>query len=151
MSRRGLSAARVAEGRGDRRAADLASAGLQTVEDLLVRFPLRYEDRGHPRPLAEIAPGASPQAIGTIVSATVKRTRRPGFSVFEVVLRDRSGTARAVWFNQRFLKDVLRAGQTVALLRQGGAGRRRPAVRQPAVRNPRRRAAGGRLAGCRGR
>ena len=113
------------KGVGDRRAADLASAGLQTVEDLLVRFPLRYEDRGHPRPLAEIAPGRIASAIGTIVSAAIKRTRRPGFSVFEVVLRDRSGAARAVWFNQRFLKDVLRAGQTVALfgkVEQGAGG-----------------------------
>ena len=45
--------------------------------------------------------------------------------MFEVVLRDRSGTARAVWFNQRFLKDVLRAGQTVALfgkVEQGAGG-----------------------------
>jgi ATP-dependent DNA helicase RecG len=103
------------KGVGDRRAADLAAAGLQTVEDLLVRFPLRYEDRGHPRPLAELAAGRVSSAIGTVVSAAIKRTRRPGFSVFEVALRDRSGTARAVWFNQRFLKDVLRAGQTVAL------------------------------------
>jgi ATP-dependent DNA helicase RecG len=103
------------KGVGDRRAADLASAGLQTVEDLLVRFPLRYEDRGHPRPLAELAAGRVASAIGTVVSAAMKRTRRPGFSVFEVTLRDRSGTARAVWFNQRFLKDVFRAGQTLAL------------------------------------
>jgi ATP-dependent DNA helicase RecG len=103
------------KGVGDRRAADLAAAGLETLDDLLVRFPLRYEDRGHPRPLAELAPGRTASAIATIASAAVKRTRRPGFSVFEVVLRDRSGTARAVWFNQKFLKDVLRAGQTVAL------------------------------------
>jgi ATP-dependent DNA helicase RecG len=103
------------KGVGGRRASDLASAGLQTVEDLLVRFPLRYEDRGHPRPLAELAPGRVCSAIGTVVSAALKRTRRPGFSVFEVALRDRSGVARAVWFNQRFLKDVLRAGQTLAL------------------------------------
>ena len=113
------------KGVGDRRAADLASAGLQTIEDLLVRFPLRYEDRGHPRPLAELAPGRMASAIGTVVSATIKRTRRPGFSVFEVALRDRTGTARAVWFNQRFLKDVLRAGQTLALfgkVEQGAGG-----------------------------
>ena len=103
------------KGVGGRRAADLASAGLQTVEDLLVRFPLRYEDRGHPRPLSDLAPGRVCSAIGTVVSATIKRTRRAGFSVFEIVLRDRSGTARAVWFNQRFLKDVLHAGQTLAL------------------------------------
>jgi ATP-dependent DNA helicase RecG len=113
------------KGVGGRRAADLASAGLSTVEDLLVRFPLRYEDRGHPRPLRELAAGRVASAVGTVVSAAIKRTRRPGFSVFEVVLRDRSGTARAVWFNQRFLKDVLRAGQTLAVfgkVEQGPGG-----------------------------
>ena len=103
------------KGVGDRRAADLASAGLQTVEDLLVRFPLRYEDRGHPRPLSTLRAGEVASAIATVASAQLKRTRRPGFSVFEIVLRDASGTARAVWFNQRFLKDVFHAGQTLAL------------------------------------
>src|ERR687897_116935 len=34
------------KGVGPRRAADLARAGLVTIEDLLYRFPLRYEDRG---------------------------------------------------------------------------------------------------------
>lgn len=118
MSRSGAGLSRplaTLKGVGDRRAADLASAGLETLDDLLVRFPIRYEDRGHPRPLAELAAGRVASAVATIVTAALKRTRRPGFSVFEVVLRDRSGTARAVWFNQRFLKDVLRAGQTVAL------------------------------------
>ena len=33
------------KGVGPRRAADLEHAGLSTVEDLLYRFPLRYEDR----------------------------------------------------------------------------------------------------------
>jgi hypothetical protein len=37
-------AAAVSEGRGSRRAADLAHAGLLTLDDLL-RFPIRYEDR----------------------------------------------------------------------------------------------------------
>ena len=32
-------------GVGARRAADLAKAGLVTLEDLLLRFPVRYEDR----------------------------------------------------------------------------------------------------------
>ena len=67
----------------------------------------------------------APSAIGTVVSAAIKRTRRPGFGVFEVAVGDRSGTARAVWFNQRFLKDVLHAGQTLALfgkVEQGASG-----------------------------
>ena len=71
------------KGVGDRRAADLASAGLETLDDLLVRFPIRYEDRGHPRPLSELQAGRVASAIATIVTAALKKTRRPGFSVFE--------------------------------------------------------------------
>ena len=33
------------KGVGPRKAADMKKAGLLTVEDLLFRFPLRYEDR----------------------------------------------------------------------------------------------------------
>ncbi len=35
------------KGVGPRRAADLQRVGLATIEDLLYRFPIRYEDRGH--------------------------------------------------------------------------------------------------------
>ena len=34
------------KGVGPRRAADLHRVGLATIEDLLYRFPIRYEDRG---------------------------------------------------------------------------------------------------------
>ena len=38
------------KGVGPRRAADLEHAGLVTLEDLLYRFPLRYEDRSRLQP-----------------------------------------------------------------------------------------------------
>jgi hypothetical protein len=57
---------------------------LETLDDLLVRFPIRYEDRGHPRPLSELQAGRVASAIATIVTAALKKTRRPGFSVFEI-------------------------------------------------------------------
>ena len=46
------------KGVGPKRAADLQRVGLATVEDLLYRFPLRYEDRGHLQPIA-VAEGRS--------------------------------------------------------------------------------------------
>jgi ATP-dependent DNA helicase RecG len=39
------SALQYLKGVGPRRAADLQRVGLTTVEDLLYRFPTRYEDR----------------------------------------------------------------------------------------------------------
>src|SRR5690606_11849738 len=45
------------KGVGPRKAADLKKAGLLTVEDLLFRFPLRYEDRSRLQPIIAIKPG----------------------------------------------------------------------------------------------
>ncbi len=103
------------KGVGTRRAQDLAHASLATIEDLLLRFPLRYEDRRAPVPLSALKAGATAAVMATITGAALKRTRRPGFTIFEITLRDDGGTARAVWFNQRFLRDVFRVGQQVAL------------------------------------
>ncbi len=101
-------------GVGPTRAAALASAGLRTIEDLLLRFPLRYEDRGNLVPIARLRPGTATVA-GEVVDARLKPTRRPRFSVFELTVRDATGEARAVFFNQRFLEQVFRAGQHVVL------------------------------------
>ena len=102
------------DGVGPRRAAALAAVGLHSIEDLLLRFPLRYEDRAHVRPLADLRPGTA-TVCAAVVRADTRPTRRPGFSVVEVTLRDRSGTARAVWFNQPFLLQVFTPGQWVVL------------------------------------
>ncbi len=106
---------RYLKGVGPRRAAALGRVGLSTVEDLLCRFPMRYEDRGHFRPIAALRPGEPASIAGEIISGGVRATRRPGFTVFEATVRDPSGTVRAVWLNQPFLRDVLARGQRVIL------------------------------------
>jgi ATP-dependent DNA helicase RecG len=101
-------------GVGPRRAAALARVGLHTVEDLLLRCPLRYEDRGRLTPLATLRPGSA-TARGVVTAAHVRPTRRPRFTVYEVVLQDASGSCRAVWFNQPFLAQAVTVGQDVIL------------------------------------
>jgi ATP-dependent DNA helicase RecG len=103
------------KGVGPRRAADLARVGLQTVEDLLYRFPIRYEDRGTFQTIASLRPGVAASVIGEVVSSGVRPTRRPRFKIFELLLRDRTGAIRAVWFNQPFLDDVFKPHQRVIL------------------------------------
>src|SRR3954447_23334424 len=103
------------KGVGPRRAADLERVGLHTVEDLLYRFPIRYEDRGHFQTIASLRPGASASIVGEVVSAGVRPTRRPRFRIFELLVRDGTGSLRAIWFNQPFLADIFHPHQRVIL------------------------------------
>src|SRR6201988_2841694 len=103
------------KGVGPRRAADLQRAGLTTVEDLLYRFPTRYEDRGPFQTIASLKPGVAASVLGEVLSCGVRPTRRPRFKIFEMLVRDKTGSLRAIWFNQPFLKDVFRPHQRVIL------------------------------------
>ena len=103
------------KGVGPRRAADLARVGLVTLEDLLYRFPIRYEDRSRLQPVASLRPGHTAAIAGRVSSCGVRSTRRPGFKIFEALITDGSGSVRATWFNQPFLRDVFVRGQSVVL------------------------------------
>ncbi len=103
------------KGVGPRRAADLEHAGLITLEDLLYRFPLRYEYRSRLQPISSLKAGQTASISGRILVAGLRSTRRPGFKIFEAAVDDGSGSLRAVWFNQPFLKDVFVRGQHVVL------------------------------------
>jgi ATP-dependent DNA helicase RecG len=103
------------KGVGPRRAADLQRVGLSTTEDLLYRFPTRYEDRGHFQPIASLKPGVAASVAVEVLSCGVRPTRRPRFKIFEMLVHDRSGSLRAVWFNQPFLADIFHPHQRLIL------------------------------------
>jgi ATP-dependent DNA helicase RecG len=106
---------RYLKGVGPRRAADLSNAGLETIEDLLYRFPIRYEDRSRLQSIASLAPATTASVSGKILSCGLRSTRRPGFKIFEALVGDASGALRATWLNQPFLRDVFIKGQRVVL------------------------------------
>jgi ATP-dependent DNA helicase RecG len=106
---------RYVKGVGPRRAADLERVGLHTVEDLLLRFPLRYENRAELVSINALRPGQVATVIGEVLASAVRPTRRPGFRLFELVVRDRTGPIRAVFPNQAFLRDVFHPHQQVVL------------------------------------
>ena len=78
-----------------------------------ISHPLRRSQQ--PQPIAALKPGGNASVVGEVIGAELKRTRRPGFTVFELRVRDDSGTLTAVFFNQRFLRDVFHRHQQVAL------------------------------------
>ena len=101
------------KGVGPRRAADFEHAGLLTIEDLLYRFPLRYEDRSRLQPIASLKPGQIVSIAGRILACGLRTTRRPGFKIFEAAVDDGTGSLRAVWLNQPYLRDIFMRGQHV--------------------------------------
>jgi ATP-dependent DNA helicase RecG len=103
------------KGVGPRKAADLKKAGLNTVEDLLFRFPRRYEDRSKMQTIISLRPGMTAAISGTVLNAGLAHTRRPGFKLFSALVQDESGQIQAVWPNQAFLKDVIRSKQRIVL------------------------------------
>ena len=103
------------KGVGPRRASDLTAAGLKTVEHLLLRLPRRYEDRSRRASIATLQEGIGVTLEGEVLSCGVRRTRRKGFSVFEMILGDDSGNVRIIFFNQPFLKEVFSVHQKVAV------------------------------------
>ncbi len=100
---------------GPRRAEDLATAGLRTVEDLLLSLPRRYEDRARLTPIASLKPDDLAAVTGEILSCGLRSTRRRGFRIVELVIQDDSGTVRATFLNQSFLKDVFTPHEHVVL------------------------------------
>ena len=103
------------KGVGPRKAADLKKAGLNTVEDLLFRFPRRYEDRSRMQKIISLRPGMTAAISGTVLNAGLAQTRRPGFRLFSALIQDESGQIQAVWPNQAFLKDVIKSRQRIVL------------------------------------
>jgi ATP-dependent DNA helicase RecG len=103
------------KGVGPRKAADLKKAGLHTVEDLLFRFPRRYEDRSRLQKIISLRPGMTAAVSGVVLNAGLAQTRRPGFKLFSALIQDESGSVQAVWPNQAFLKDVIKSKQRIVL------------------------------------
>ena len=109
------------KGVGPERAKLLNKLGLYVVEDMLYFLPFRYEDRSHIRSIKEIVKDLwkesdRPRTLeGRIMSSNILITPRQGKKIFEISISDGSGYIIARWFNQIYLKDVLKKGKHVVL------------------------------------
>jgi ATP-dependent DNA helicase RecG len=84
--------------------------GIRTVRDLLWHFPSRYEDFSKIYQINDLEPGQQATIHAAVEDMKLRRTRR-GLTIIEAILADESGTIRAVWFNQPYIAQTLRAGR----------------------------------------
>ncbi|NPV29803.1 MAG: ATP-dependent DNA helicase RecG [Firmicutes bacterium] len=94
---------------GESRARLFNKLGIYSLFDLLYYLPRRYEDRRLLPAIAALKPGEVGTVKGVICGVEETSSRR-GFSILRVEIKDASGSAVAVWFNQPFLKKLFRKG-----------------------------------------
>lgn len=93
----------------------LKKLGLQTVEDLLLYFPFRYDDYSEIARIDDLEPGKNANVVGHIELIQAKRSPRKKMSITEALLSDESETLRVIWFNQPYIAKNLRVGDRVSL------------------------------------
>ena len=105
--------ARYIRGVGPRRARILEGARIRTAGDLLRYLPFRYEDRSRFLEIASLTPGQETVIESIVLVAGGYTTSRKGMKIFEVLVRDRSGSMPVKFFNQQYLAKVFKPGQRV--------------------------------------
>ena len=113
-------------GIGPARARSLEKLGLATVEDLLRYFPRSYEDRRRFSTVAA-APVDTPVCLELLVAEPPHLSRiRKGLELVKARLVDDTGSVTATFFNQSYMKDALRTGETYVVYGrvEGPPGRR---------------------------
>ncbi|HUD48121.1 MAG TPA: ATP-dependent DNA helicase RecG [Candidatus Baltobacteraceae bacterium] len=97
-------------GVGTERAGQLRRLELQTVGDLLLHRPRRYEDRRRFQRIAGLQLGEPALTRGRIIASGARRGRRGGRSLFEFVMDDGSARLHCRWWNLPFMEKYFKVG-----------------------------------------
>ncbi len=106
------------KGIGPRRSETLAEHGIRTIGDLIEYLPFRYEDRTQFHSLSSLREEDWVLVEGEVCSVGSVNTRRRGFSIFEMLVRDRKGSLRVKFFNQPYLRRIYQVGVRLVLYGQ---------------------------------
>ncbi len=94
---------------------NLKKLGLETVGDLLLYFPFRYDDFSQSLAIDSLQAGQTVNITGVIELIQNKRSPRRRMYITEALINDGTETIRAIWFNQPFLTRTLKPGDEVSL------------------------------------
>lgn len=90
----------------------LKQMNISTVRDLLWHFPTRYEDWSEIAKITDLNLNDLKTIQGTVEKIEVKRTWQKRMLITEALISDGSGSIKAIWFNQPYIKNILKEGVT---------------------------------------
>lgn len=98
-------------GVGPKMAEKMARLGIENIRDLLFYYPRRYDDFTSPQPIKGLRINDETIVKATVTDIKEIRTKRRWMSLINTTLTDESGEITAVWFNQSYLKKILKPGE----------------------------------------
>lgn len=93
----------------------LKRLNIETIEDLLYHFPVRYGDTAKAVTLDRVVAGDRAVVYGRVAKIATKKSFRGGVPMAEATIKDDYGSVKVVWFNQPYLAKMLSEGMTVRL------------------------------------
>lgn len=81
----------------------LAKLGIESIRDLLYHFPSRYEEPYPHVAIKNLAPGMRAVVRGYVASSRTAKTFQRRTPIGELVLKDTTGSIKAVWYHQPYL------------------------------------------------
>ena len=100
----------VLKGIGSKKAEILADAGICTLNDIIMRFPRKYEDRRTETPLAELVTGKDALIRAKVISRRYSGFRYQKKSPLLLLVEDDSGTCEIVFFNGAYIANLFSIG-----------------------------------------
>lgn len=87
--------------------------GIETIEDLLLYTPSRYEDRRTVVQILETQDGQSATVLVTIDMVQTKKSFHRRLLITEVLAHDETGNLRLIWFGNRYIGKQLERGMKI--------------------------------------
>ncbi len=103
------------KGIGPRYRDRLSHLKIETVSDMLFYVPRRYLDFSKIVPISKVRNGEIVTIKGMVRDIVNTKSFKRGTVITEAVIKDSSGSIKAIWFNQAFLVEILKKGTQVML------------------------------------
>lgn len=102
------------KGVGPKRASLFKKLGVETLNDLIYFIPKRYEDRSNLKSINSLESDTYQTVLCYVVDVQEERIRN-NLTLIKARVRDNTGEAVAIWFNQTYLKSILKKGTKLYL------------------------------------
>jgi len=136
---------RYIKGIGEQRAKALSKLDIRTLRDLISWFPRKYDDRTQAKKIADLAPGEAACVAAMIASPPTVSHIRKGMDLVKVRAVDETGVLDVTFFNQTWLKNSLRQGETYIFYGRAEGNLLRRTMASPVVEQEDRREVTGRI------
>lgn len=100
------------KGIGPKRAEKLNKLNIFTLKDLLYYFPRQFEDRNNLKKIIQLE-NEEKATIKVVIVGVSTSSPRKGLSITKVDVRDETGYAKLVFFNQQYVKNAFKPGDTI--------------------------------------